>query len=318
MARQYGYNINMYMIRESSEGVDPGGNYVQMPYDSADYGGKQGLSKLHRPGTGRDAREIFLEPEDVSGSVTVPVDMRYIGHWLTGLLGDPVTTGSGPYTHVFTSDDASLPSYALEMAHASAAAYYLNLGTKVAQMDMDFPRSGPAMANLQLIGLSETENGSSQAGTPTTQTFARASGFHGVIKRGGSNIGNLNSASFSYNNNLEGRATLNQTNGRLEAIDAGPEPSLTGNINVRFADTTLAELAENGTAVDLDFIYEISASLKLTMAINEAYLERTTKPVDGVGGVDVNYSFEAIYNTSESAMLTATLINDLAGTVYTS
>ena len=92
--------------------------------------------------------------------------------------------------------------------------------------------------------------------------------------------------------------------------------SLTGTIEVRFADTTLIDLASNGTAVDLEFAYRISDGLKLIFAAHEVYLPKPTLAVEGPGGVQTRFDFQGARNEAEGRMLTVTLVNDLDGTDY--
>ena len=63
---------------------------------------------------------------------------------------------------------------------------------------------------------------------------------------------------------------------RDDGLIDGADPtiaSLTGTIDVRFADTTLVDKASSGTPVDLEFSYRLSAGLILTLQAHEVYLE---------------------------------------------
>ena len=48
-----------------------------------------------------------------SGNISVAVDHEQIGFWLKHLFGTPQTTGSDPYTHVFTPVEL-LPGFIVE------------------------------------------------------------------------------------------------------------------------------------------------------------------------------------------------------------
>jgi hypothetical protein len=52
---------------------------------------------------------------------------------------------------------------------------------------------------------------------------------------------------------------------------------------VRFADTTLVDLAAGGTPVDLEFGYALSAQAKLVLTAHEVYLPKTKLAVEGRG-----------------------------------
>ena len=83
----------------------------------------------------------------------------------------------------------------------------------------------------------------------------------------------------TYSNNLEKIETI-----RDDGLIEGADPTiaaLTGRIDVRFADTTLIDLAAGGTPVDLEF----SAMAKLALTAHEVYLPKPKLAVEGPGGV---------------------------------
>jgi hypothetical protein len=120
--------------------------------------------------------------------------------------------------------------------------------------------------------------------------------------------------SVTYSNNLEKIETI-----RDDGLIEGADPTiaaLTGRIDVRFADTTLIDLAAGGTAVDLEFAYTLSAMSKLVLTAHEVYLPKPKLAVEGPGGVQASFDFRGAKNTGAGRMLTVTLTNDLDGSVY--
>ena len=104
--------------------------------------------------------------------------------------------------------------------------------------------------------------------------------------------------------------------GRDGGLIEGADPTiaaLTGRIDVRFADTTLIDLAAGGTPVDLEFAYTLSAQAKLVLTAHEVYLP---KPKLAVEDVQATFDFRGAKNTAAGRMLTVTLTNDLDGTEY--
>ena len=86
---------------------------------------------------------------------------------------------------------------------------------------------------------------------------------------------------------------------------------------MRFADTTLIDLAAGGTPVDLEFAYTLSAEAKLVLTAHEVYLPKPSKrAVEGPGGVQTSVDFRGAKNDDAGRMLTVTLTNDLDGLVY--
>ena len=203
------------------------------------------------------------------GDIVVPVDPRYLGLWLTGLFGDPDTTDNldGSWDHECASGGDDLPSYTVEVGMPKVPAFFRHAGVKLNSIALEFTRSGPAAATISAIAQGETRFGTTQGGTPTSLTFSRISQFQGSIKRAGSPVGNLTGGSVTYSNNLEKIETI-----RDDGLIEGADPTiaaLTGRIDVRFADTTLIDLAAGGTPVDLEFAYTLSAQAKLVLTAHE-------------------------------------------------
>ena len=116
------------------------------------------------------------------------------------------------------------------------------------------------------------------------------------------------------------RAMIGTSSGiRDDGLIEGADPTiaaLTGRIDVRFADTTLIDLAAGGTPVDLEFAYTLSAQAKLVLTAHEVYLPKPKLAVEGPGGVQASFDFRGAKNTAAGRMLTVTLTNDLDGLVY--
>jgi hypothetical protein len=148
-------------------------------------------------------------------------------------------------------------------------AFFRHAGVKLNSIALEFTRAGPAAATISAIAQGETRFGTTQGGTPTSLTFSRISQFQGSIKRAGSPVGNLTGSSVMYSNNLEKIDTI-----RDDGLIEGADPTiaaLTGRIDVRFAETTLIDLAAGGTPVDLEFAYTLSTQAKLVLTAHEVY-----------------------------------------------
>ena len=78
---------------------------------------------------------------------------------------------------------------------------------------------------------------------------------------------------------------------------------------MRFADTTLIDLAAGGTPVDLEFGYTLSAQAKLVLIAHEVYLPKPKLAVEGPGGVQASFDFRGAKNDVAGRMLTVTLTN---------
>ncbi len=316
MSRAYGSSATLLLKREATYGAPPTGDYVRMPFNSCALGSEQGLIDDPVLGQGRDPLAPLQDVINDEGDITVPMDPRYLGLWLTGLFGDPASTDNldGTFDHVFASGSDVLPSYSIEVGMGQVPAFFMHGGVVFNSIALEFQRSGAAAATINAVAQGESRSATTQGGTPTSLAFSRISQFQGSITKAGQPVGNLTSGSLTYSNNLEKIETI-RSDGLIEGADP-TVAALTGRIDVRFADTSLIDDASSGTPVDLEFGYTIGSS-KVLFAAHEVYLPKPKLAVDGPGGVQASFDFQGAKNDAAGRMLTVTLINDLDGTEYT-
>lgn len=310
MARAYGANAQLLGKFETVYGTPPSGNYIKFPFVSSDLGSEQGLIASDLLGQGRDPSQPIRDVIRVEGNVVVPVDLRNFGHWLKALFGAPTTTGTGPYTHTFVSGAASLPSLALEVGMPEVPIFFTEAGVRVNSAQLSFARSGAANATLNCIAQGESDATTSGGGTPTTATLTRFNQFQGSIKKDGLQLGNVTGAQLTYTNNLERIETI-RSDGKIDGADP-TIAALTGNIEVRFADTALIDAATDNTPMELAFAYIIDADKSLTFTAHEVYLPKPKLAISGPGGVQATFDWQAAKATSPARMLTVVLKNDVA------
>ncbi|QQR68858.1 MAG: hypothetical protein IPI58_08520 [Alphaproteobacteria bacterium] len=310
MARAYGANAQLLGKFETVYGTPPSGNYIKFPFVSTDLGSEQGLIASDLLGQGRDPSQPIRDVIRVEGNVVIPVDLRNFGHWLKALLGVPTTTGTGPYTHTFTSGAASLPSLALEVGMPEVPIFFTEAGVRVNSAQLTFARSGAANATLNCIAQGETDAGVTGGGTPTTASLTRFNQFQASIKKDGLQLGNVTGAQLTYTNNLERIETI-RSDGKIDGADP-TIAALTGNIEVRFADTALIDAATDNTPLELAFAYTIDADKSLTFTAHEVYLPKPKLAISGPGGVQATFDWQAAKATSPARMLTVVLKNDVA------
>jgi len=315
--RAYGHAALMHIKRATAHGEVPAGNFLKVPFYTSGLGGSKSYEPNELAGQGRDPQKPVAGPLDVGGNLVVPLDARYFGHWLTGLLGDPTTTADeGVYTHVFKSGAAELPDYAIEIGHPLIASpvYFMNTGVQVNSISHQLERSGAVRTTLGLIGINEEKSGTSQAGTPTTLTFMQFGHPQCVLKKGGAALANARSFNFNFSNNLIPIETVSN-GGNLEGVDPGMT-SLTGSADLFFANQSIIGDIFAGTPVDFEVAYQISSSLRLVFSLHEILLDRVPHSVDGPGGVAISLPFRGNKNAVAGCMMSVTLVNDVAGTEY--
>jgi hypothetical protein len=317
MPRAIGANCRVHTIPETTYGTPPGGNWRRMPFLSIDLGAEQPLldNDVIGVGTNRDPAAPFLDTVTVRGQAVVPVDLANIGHWLRLLFGAPTTTGTNPnFTHTFSSGAASLPSNSIEIAYPDVPNYDVCAGVRADTLEIDFSPTGPATATIGLIGQGSTRSNSSSAGTPTSHTLTLFNKAQGSILRNGSALAQVTGARLTYANGLEMVRTI-RADRKVEGVDPGVTRA-TGQITVRFENTTLLTQAQNGTDASFELAYTINSNRSLTFTLHEVYLALAKTPVEGPAGVEASFDFRAAFNATATRMMTVMLKNDQAASVY--
>jgi hypothetical protein len=90
----------------------------------------------------------------------------------------------------------------------------------------------------------------------------------------------------------------------------------TGQITVRFENTTLLAQAQAGTSAEFAMAFAIDANRSLTITLHEVYLALAKTPIEGPAGVEASFDFRAAFNATATRMMTAVLRNQQAGTEY--
>jgi hypothetical protein len=243
------------------------------------------------------------------------LDPRRIGFVLAGLFGSPTSTDETTHwEHVFKSGSLTLPSYSFEVDYGIADKFKMVSGVGIDAIDINFERTGFATATIDVIGQKDVVNSTTQSGTVQEFVENPFSNFKLDIKRDGVSLGSVVSAAMRYANNLSGQEHI-RNDGYIDGLDLS-QGTCSGNLTMRFDDTTMMDLATNGTPVSLEFVYKISDTLQLIFSIHEVYLPKVKAAIDGPGGIQVSFPWEASHNEAEGCMLSVTLVNDIDDMVY--
>lgn len=311
MARAQGARSQLAVAFESSYGTPPApGDFWKVPFASTTLGSEQPLLSSELLGFGRDPIAPVKDAITVDGDVVIPIDARYLGIWLKALFGAPTTTGaSAPYSHEFRSGGWSLPSLAIEVGMPDVPYFAMVSGVVAGQISWQMQRSGLVTATVGLVGQKEAKDTSSDAGTLTELVLTRFNSFTGSILRNGVALGNVMSGQITYSNNLDRIETI-RDDGAIDGADPSVA-SLTGTMEMRFADQTLLDQAVTGGACEIEFGYDLGAAGSFTLVAHEVFLPKPRLPLQGPGGVQVSFAWQAARDAGVGRMATATLVNDV-------
>lgn len=306
-----GSSAKLAIKRETVFGTAPTGPYELVPFTQLDLARTQDLEDENVLGLGRDAQRPARNAAVVRGQITVPVDVRSIGHWLSMLFGTPTTTGAGPYTHVWKSGADALPSYTLEEQHGylSPKVYFQSKGVMADGMSVDFDQSGRPVMQIDLVAKSQEESAASIAGAATSRALTRFNQFQSFVKRDGTDMARILSANLPYRNNLEESRYVGG-GGDIGDITPGMA-AVRGRLTARFVDSALFALARAEQLFDLQLGFERSASEKITWEIDQAELTTNGKSISGPGGIQADFNLVGSRDAVEGQTMTITLINDV-------
>ena len=127
---------------------------------------------------------------EISGPISTELQ-AYIGLLYKATLGNVTTTGSGPYTHVFTVGE-SVPSLLIEKGFTDIDQYFKYQGCKVNRMALAVTASGAQKLDFDFLGAKETASGTGFDSTPTDLGTATFDGFSlATLEEGGAAIADV-------------------------------------------------------------------------------------------------------------------------------
>jgi len=90
--RAYGADATLKACRETAYGIAPVTGYRSLDFKSCDLSSEQPLGDDPLLGRGRNAQDPYRGLVTDEGRIEIPLDLRAIGFWLTGLFGNATTT----------------------------------------------------------------------------------------------------------------------------------------------------------------------------------------------------------------------------------
>jgi hypothetical protein len=255
-----------------------------------------------------------VEPFDgntsVSGQVVVPVDSIAFWYWLKALFGDPTTTGTSPYVHVFKAGNER-PSLTLEhqFPDLDTAKYFQYTGCKVNGMSLNVGGDGELTASFDIIGAKETIAAASFDASPTAVGFSRLKNNQAAIQEGGSSATNVTQVDTSININCDSTQYVIGGGGELGSIPDGVM-AVSGNFNALFENTISLEKAVNSTESSLQTTIADGPSSILDILMPELKYSLNSPGIDGPQGIAISLPYSAYYeDATEETSVQITLTN---------
>lgn len=295
-------------IKEATYNTTPGTHAgIVLPVMSATIRGSQNMQTTAVIRGTRNPAQPFFGNVDVQGQVVVPIDEVGIGYWLQMLLGDPATSGTGPYTHVFTVPTA-IDSWCLEQGYTDIGVYQLFNGCKAQSLSFTAGGDGELSATVQIVGGKETISGTSVDATPTTITLSQFNNFQGSVFEGGSVSSIVQEVEMTISNELDTSVFVIGGGGIRGALPEGVV-KISGRVKALFDSPTLYNKAVNRTESSLKLKFT-SGTHSLEFSVEELFYQRNAPGIETPGGIYVDMPFEGFYTNGASASgIKVTLVN---------
>lgn len=308
-----GYQSQLLLAWETVYGSDPSTIAAwKLPFNTLDIGLDQPNQYAATIRDNRNPSMPFRGNKDVTGTLVVPMDRRSTGVWLRGLLGSPVTTGSTiPYTHTYKVGD-TIPSFALDVGHTDIGVYYKYNGCKINTYGVTVGGDGELVANLGLIGASETKGTSAMDASPAvdhTAIATRFENFEAAATEGGSAIDYLTEMSFEINNNLVPAFCIGDAGIKSQLAEG--MISVRGSITGLFQDDALLLKGRNFTesALSITITDTGNANYSIAYFFDELVFNYRKPPIPGPEGLMLSLDFEAYYQDDADASAVRAVLN---------
>lgn len=252
----------------------------------------------------------FKESDNVAGSLELEATYENLGVIFYHLLGAKASTGSGPYTHTYTTAAALPTGLTLEFIRSGANFGDLSEvfeGCKINEATFSISAGGVMTVSLDIIG--ETSAARGNGGTPTFNTATPVLHHQASTLTWNSGTYNLTDMSITYNNALTRRLLLGSANTAQPLRN--DFCSCTMSVTLEVNDQFVVDYKADTEANDLAITFTGTGNNSLEFDVYQAYITNVSDPVSGPGIVTQTVDFEAQF-TGINEGLRIVNINDNA------
>ncbi len=255
-----------------------------------------------------------VEPFDgnlsVSGSLAGPVDSTVFWYLLKLAFGTPVTTGSGPYEHVFKLGN-DRPSFTLEeqFSELSGSSKYIQYtGCKISGLSMSMGGDGELTVSFDVAGADRAIETAPFDSTPEALTLTRLSNKDLSISENSAGMTTCTAFDISVDFGLDTGQYCIGDGGTLGSLPDGVA-SVTGTLKALFSDMTLLQKALNSTESSITATLSKGAD-SLEIKVTELQYSEDAPAIDGPQGIQITLPYTGYYSdASEETALQIRLTN---------
>lgn len=299
-------------IPETELGVTPSSGTVRsLPFNSCTVAAEQNRTA---PGTMTGTRnpvEPIMGNINVSGGMTIPLDVNAFGWILAMAFGNPTTTSvsGGKYQHVF-KPGTEQPSISLEKAFSNGE-YYVDKGCKISSMGFSFGGDGELTCDVQMLGCNETISDEPISESVTTLELDRLNNFQAALKVDNAEVAVATELTLDINFGLDEEGYAIGSNGFRTRLNEGLL-ELSGSMTAFYDDDTYVQKAMNSTITALQ-VKLTKQGNSLQIDLPEVLFPRKSPTIEGSAGIMQNLDYGAfLKNNALGTSIQFTLVNDTA------
>jgi hypothetical protein len=243
----------------------------------------------------------------VSGDVELELYNRGLGKLFVTMFGAVVTTGAGPYTHVFTPGDLTGDSLTMQVGRPGTGGTvhpFTYSGCKIASWELACSAGEIATLKTSVVAQQET-TGTALASATYPATIKPLHFDHASVSLGGSAV-LVKSFTLSGDNAMADDRRFLGTDLIAEPLEAGLR-TYEGSLDIEFTDLTQYARYTAGTEVALSVVFTSGADV-VTIAAN-VRLDGETPTVSGTDILEQSVGFKAVASGADSTAVTVTIVN---------
>ena len=294
-----GYKRSLLINKETSFGVTDSLSSVKMPFFSCMIAEKKDLVNSELINSNRIRSKPINGQIDVAGSITIPLDVNYIGYWLEIAIGKSISqeNETGIYKHVFIPSNLQ-NSLSIEHGLKNPNHYSLFNGVKINSMSFEFGDNQELKSSIDVLGKEEIVSTNSIGDTvmPVEHDFIPFYIVNAGIKLNNSVVANVTKCTININNNLDGNIRTIGSGSKRHDISEGFF-DLSGSITAMFESQEYWLSAKNSTESSLEVVLQKDTS-SLTIIIPSLVYEQG-QTLDGQGGLYVDLPFKMFKNNND-------------------
>ena len=310
MTQAKGSNAELSMLEEVVFGTTPAvtpGDATVIPFASESLKAARAKEdNPHMTGT-RNYGLPVNGRADCGGDISFRMNPLAHGFLLKSVLGDPVTTGVGPFVHTFKVP-AVLPTYSIDKLFDDVTQSFHYTGMTGSKLAASVKDSGYSECTLSYIGKGRTADATPMDSAPTSlvdNPFDMAAADI-AITEGGSTLATATELTFEIDNELDGDQYTIANQGQRGGVPCG-KAKASGTLVAFFEDLTLFNKAVNSTESAIVFTYRhgdgtgTAGNEKLEVTLPEIIYDEDDPVVDGSGGINQTLPFRAVFSDNADA-----------------